>query len=447
MRVALKPFSAALLALALSVPAAGPALADDLVDSIRSLYDAGRFDEAYALAGQHLFDREGEPLFDFYYGVAALDAGAVQEGLFALERVISADPENARVRLEIGRAYYLIGQYDRAKAEFSQVLSGNPPENVRANINRYLEAIDRAEGVYLPKLTAYVEASVGYDSNANTAPGTAEFFTPTLGTGVLSATSLSQHTLFGEAKVGGDYSYPLTRSWKLNANASARMRLNDTAQDFDTSEINLGVGASWTHGDHTVVFNAGYQDYYLDYLRYRDTESVGAEWRYAFNPMTQASLFAQLSNLDYPGNEVLNSKLTTAGVSLTRVLDMQWTPVVFGAFYGLKEDAETDTTTSLAAAQRDGWGASVGTVLTLDAPTSTRLTVSGQVQHSLYQGQNVLFLRSREDDLFSLSVGLAREVMPDLTLSASYAHTVNDSNIVINDYDQDLYTIKLRYEF
>ncbi|MGB0712525.1 MAG: tetratricopeptide repeat protein [Gammaproteobacteria bacterium] len=447
MRIASKPFRAALLSVAMGASVVSPVWADDLVDQIRDLYDAGRFNEAYNLADKHLFEREGDALFDFYYGVAALDAGAVQEGLFALERVISADPENARVRLEIGRAYFLIGQYDRAKAEFSHVLSNDPPENVRTNVNRYLDAIDRAEGRYLPKLTGYVEASAGYDSNANTSPGTAEFFTPTLGTGILSAASLSQHTLFGETKVGGDFTYPVTREWKLNANASARMRLNDKAKDFDTSEMNLGAGATWTKGDHTVVLSVGYQDYYLDYARYRSTETAGGEWRYAFNPTTQGSVFLQQSGLDYPGNDVLNSTLSTFGVSATHVFDLQWTPVVFGAFYGLTEDAEIDTVTSLASAQRDGWGASMGTVLTLDAPTSTRLTLSGQVQHSLYEGENVLFLRSREDDLFSFSIGIARNVLDDLTLSASYAHTINDSNIVINDYDQDLFTIKLRYEF
>lgn len=43
---------------------------DDLINKITKLYNAGQITEAYKLAEKHLLEAEGDPAFDYLYGLA-----------------------------------------------------------------------------------------------------------------------------------------------------------------------------------------------------------------------------------------------------------------------------------------------------------------------------------------------------------------------------------------
>src|SRR5690242_4679052 len=77
-------------------------------DEVKALLDQGKAAEAYALGKQHP-EELGNPAFDFYYGVAAVDAGHAGEGVLALERYIANFPDNQAARLELARAYFVLG--------------------------------------------------------------------------------------------------------------------------------------------------------------------------------------------------------------------------------------------------------------------------------------------------------------------------------------------------
>ena len=55
-------------------------------DQIKALSAQGKAAEAYALGKQHP-EELGNPAFDFYFGVAATDAGHAGEGVLALPSI------------------------------------------------------------------------------------------------------------------------------------------------------------------------------------------------------------------------------------------------------------------------------------------------------------------------------------------------------------------------
>ena len=89
-------------------------------DDVRGLLEAGKYSEAYQLGRQH-GDALGQPAFDFYYGIAALDGGAPGEGVLALERFLIAAPDNRSARFHLARGYYILGEDQRARAEFNDI--------------------------------------------------------------------------------------------------------------------------------------------------------------------------------------------------------------------------------------------------------------------------------------------------------------------------------------
>jgi len=123
----------------------------------------------------------GDPLFDYFYGVAATETGHVSMGVLALERVLLNDPNNDLVRLELARAYYAQGEYQRAKDEFLAVKKIQPPAGVVSTINVYLDDIKAKEGQYKTVYGVFVELGMGFNNNVNAATAVNNIILPYIG--------------------------------------------------------------------------------------------------------------------------------------------------------------------------------------------------------------------------------------------------------------------------
>ena len=133
--------------------------------------------EAYNL-GRANPDQLGSPIFDFFYGIAAIDAGHAGEGVLALERYLLSFPDNRSARFQLARGYYVLGEDQRARDEFQQLLA-DATGSEKTTAERYLDAIKAREGRYQPTATGYLEAGLGYDTNINSGiPGGSTFSMP-----------------------------------------------------------------------------------------------------------------------------------------------------------------------------------------------------------------------------------------------------------------------------
>src|SRR5260221_10099713 len=151
-------------ACALTLAAAGVLAAPG--DDIKVLLEQGKAAEAYA-EGKKYPDQLGEPGFDFYFGIAAIDAGHAGEGVLALERYLLNFPDNISARLHVARGYYVLGDDARAREEFDALQKLNPPEDVAATIQQFLDSIRLRESRYSLTTGGYVELGIGSDSNVN----------------------------------------------------------------------------------------------------------------------------------------------------------------------------------------------------------------------------------------------------------------------------------------
>jgi tetratricopeptide (TPR) repeat protein len=90
------------------------ALADAVTDRAAALLKRGDAKAAYELLLPLESQRAGDPAYDYLLGIAALDAGDPERAVFALERVLAQQPDNALARAEIARAYYVMGEREAA---------------------------------------------------------------------------------------------------------------------------------------------------------------------------------------------------------------------------------------------------------------------------------------------------------------------------------------------
>src|SRR6185295_15935054 len=131
--------------------AVAPVLYAGPVEEIKALLDRGNPAAAYKHGKSHP-DELGNPSFDFYFGIAAIDSGHSGEGVLALERYTLNFPDNLNARLELARGYFVLADDQRARDEFNAVLETNPPPAVRANIDKFLAAMNSRESGYRTKL-------------------------------------------------------------------------------------------------------------------------------------------------------------------------------------------------------------------------------------------------------------------------------------------------------
>ena len=119
----------------------------------KALMDAGRFMEALALLRPLLGQEAIEANVLFRYGLAAIGASQhpdvaddvrealLDEAIGAFHVMLVRAPGLVRVRLELARAFFLKGENDLARRHFEQVLVGDVPPPVAANVRAFLNQI------------------------------------------------------------------------------------------------------------------------------------------------------------------------------------------------------------------------------------------------------------------------------------------------------------------
>lgn len=430
----------ALVALLLAVPAVGltaPA------DEVRALLDQGRARDAYALARRHP-EELGKPTFDFYYGIAAIDSGRAGEGVLALERYIVQFPDNDRARLELARGYFVLGELVRAREEFDTVSRRNPPPQVQATIDRFVDSIRAQETRYRTTATAYVELGGGYDSNANSGVRDPIITVPTLGTVELVDAGVESDTGFGLLGAGGQVSYPLAPGVALLGGATLEAKLHSDRFDrqFDQTLASAYGGVSYLKNRDLYRATLSLSALEVDDVRFRESLALGAEWHHQANEFNTFSLFGQYARLEYPKSPVRDADFYGAGAGWRRAFVAPLQPVFEAqALLGREQndaspernDLSRDLSTlrgAIALTPAPRWGASVGVAYT----------------RSEFRDEDFLFGTTREDDYTGVELGASYRVTGQFTLRADYQHLSNNSSIALYDYERDVVSIRARYE-
>lgn len=430
-------------ALAALIAAATPFAHAAPADEVRALLEQGRSKDAYELATRHP-EELGKPQFDFYYGIAAVDTGHAGAGVLALERYIVRYPDNHRARLELARAYFVLGELVRAREEFETVLRANPPPGVQATIDRFMDSIRAQETRYRATATFYVELGAGYDSNVNSGVGDPVIAVPTLGTVQLAQAGARSADSFLHLAAGGQFSHPVAAGISLIGGVGAEGKLHRDSFDsqFDQVSGNAYGGASYLRDRNLLRGTVSLSSLYVDYNRFRDALTLGGEWHRQLDEFNTGSVFAQYARLEYPSSPVRDADFYGLGVGWRRAFVVRLQPVfqlqaVYGKekndFEPARDDLSRDLYTlrgGISATPAARWGVSLGLAYT----------------HSRFEEADPLFLARRTDDYYGAELGASYRLTRHFSLRADYLYSDNRSNIPLYQYSRDVVTLRARFE-
>ena len=416
--------------------------ADPLTDQAKNLLDQGQASEAFQLLDPVEGERAGDAGFDLLFGIAAVEAGQNTRGVFALERVLAVQPNNARARAEIARAYLALGETTTAKAEFETVLTQGVPPEAKATIDRFLDAVDRLDNVSRTTVRGYLEASIGYDTNVNAATSKSSIAIPGFGglPFTLSDDSRAKDAPFATLGGGLNVRTPINSEVALVGGLSGVMRNNFGASEFDNSSIDAYAGVVVARDKSVFSLNAQFNQYELSSARYRTATGLTGQWQYNMDARNQISAFVQYSDLHYQTQEVRDADRWVAGGAFAHAY--RGGEVAFASAYLAAERPQERGVSWLGF---DGVGVRVGGQMNYDA--TTVLFAVGSAEYRHYESQDPSFLKTRKDTQYDLAIGANYTPARYWKVTPKLNWTFNDSNTELSEYRRETVSVTVRRDF
>ena len=224
------------------------------IEQAQALIDGGRFEEAILVLRSLLEQEQVEANTIFLYGLASLEASQrpgredderellLNEAIGAFHLMLVETPGLVRVRLELARAFFLKGEDDLARRHFEAVLAGGVPEQVAANVQRFLDEI-RSRG----RWSFNVGFALAPDTNIGSGSDVRTIYIPVFGQPLPFQRDAAQLTTSGVGVSlwgGAEYQVPLAERWRLRAGGQASRREYEGSQ-FDQLYLGTHLGPRW----------------------------------------------------------------------------------------------------------------------------------------------------------------------------------------------------------
>ena len=414
----------------------------DVADEMKVLIEQRKAGDAYQLGTQHP-ELMGDPLFDYFYGIASVETGHTTNGVLSLERVLLNDPNNDLVRLELARAYYAQGEYGRAKDEFEAVRKNQPPAGVVATINVYLDDIKAKEAQYKPTYGVYVELGMGYNNNVNAATAVNNIILPYIGPVQLGATSLPMKSAFGYDSVGANVSVPITSTVSAFANANTSAQRYSQVNGYNLNVTNATTGVKIADGPDTFKIAGFGSIAQIDQVPVPNTYGAGAEYARQLTNTDSVMVAAGSTVLQYPSQfNAYNSNLTVGTVGYRKAFpNTMWKPVID---VSANAAHQTDTSNRPDLGRRIAGASIQASFLPTD---KLGITIGTGYAQSKYDANDLLYQTNRTDNLYSGNAVVQYKLTKDLAARLELTYYNNLSNLSLYGYEQWTGAVKLRYEW
>ena len=172
----------------------------------------------------------------------------LDEAIAAFRKMLVADPNLVRVRLELARAFFFKGEDSLARRHFEAVLAGGVPEPVAANIHAFL-----AEMRARRRWSINAGFALAPDSNIGAGSEERTIFIPVFGQPLpfeRDAEELTSSGIGVSVWGGAEYQVPIGERLRLRAGGDAARR-EYSGSEFDQFFLSTHLGPRWLIDQNT----------------------------------------------------------------------------------------------------------------------------------------------------------------------------------------------------
>lgn len=413
----------------------------DVVDDMKSLIEQGRYADAFDL-GMRNERLAGDPRYDYFFGVAAVDSGRASLGVLALERVLLDNPGNDLARLELARGYFVVGDYERAREEFEYMRGRQLPANVRVSVERYLSAIREADPQFRVTHRTFIEYGVGYNSNVNSATSAGTVEIPSIGPITLSGSSGPSPSALTLLTAGTQIQGPVAVGIKYLVGLEAGYRGHVQRDLLDQSSLTGMGGLDFELSEGNIKVSAYDSQVALNQVRFRETMGLVLDWSRPLNKENLIRAALNMAQMRYgPGNEGRDADLTSVTLGFNRYLGGNWRVAL---------DLDANLAQEKTVRRREDFARDLaGLRLGLNFYPGGRWigSAGASYSNSAYKGPDPLFGKTRGDQLYSLDAGLQHQLTRGWLVRGELTALRNQSNLELYSYTSMQALLKFRYEW
>lgn len=426
--------------------------ADAQIEQARALIRSGQAGQAYTLLEKLEFQRAGEVEFDTVLGIAALDGGKPDKATLAFERVLALDPNAAGARLDMARAYFALGDYQRARQELQLLSANDPPPAARTVIAKYLAAITERERARRTVAVGYLEGFVGHDDNITSVVG--DFTNAVLASYNLAGFQPTGNAIMRSSALAGgaagfDVTHKANDAWSLWGGADVRYRNVLSAANYTSEQLDLRAGASYAAGAEVLrggVTLQGFRQRTDLPTANRNALGLNAEWRHLFNERDQGSLFGLASRQRYPDIAVNDIDTLIFGGGWLHLFAGAYKPLLYGSLLLGQDNAQNQLANGADNGKRYTSGrayAQLSLGETLDVFSSLGL----MARADRARNARSTTVDYGNDHLMDLTLGLNWRPAPNWTVRPQLLYSENHSNVALSEYRRTEAMVTVRYDF
>ncbi len=410
-----------------------------------ALLQQGKYAEAYALLEPFEIDKAGDINFDYLLGTAALNSGNPTKATFIFERILAQNPNYVSVRLDMGRAYYEMHDYARAKIEFETVIVfQNLPPDLKSAAEQYLTAMNQMHEASKTAFTAYIEGGLGHNANINSGISQSQnpVYLPSYGIlYFMNQTNLKTSDRYLNTTAGMEVNHQASDTVSLYGGVDASARTYDKYNTSNYGSVSARGGVSLREG--SWIFRTGINgaNNTLHSAHSYDTTGIDGDARYQVNASNQVNVTLQGMRLRFadPLLQVQNYNQSSLTAGWMMALGNGGTAMTFSATGGSERAFGRDDGNKTYQGLRIGWQSTI-------TPTTGAFMSLG-AQRSKYDKINPTFLVNRSDKLYDLSLGVSWAFAHAWSLRPQVVYVRNDSNVLFNKYSGTDFSLNLRRSF
>lgn len=418
----------------------------DIPDDMKSLVEQGRFADAFDL-GLKNEKFTGEPIYDYYFGIAAIDSGRASLGVLALERVLLNNPGNDLARLELARGYFVIGDFERAREEFLIMSNKQVPPSVRNSIEKYLTSIKAEDPQFRTTWRTYAEFALGNNNNVNSSTNQNVLF-PIFGQNnpaILINPGEAKQSAFNQLAVGTSVSGPIVPGIKYMAAIDASYRQHANINNYDLGNLTLTGGTEFLLDTSRVRTLGFISQANLDGDKLRDVSGVVVDWNKPLSKelTTRASMGYALLRYGTV-NESRDSNMPSVSIGGNYFLGGAWKSALDVDFTYAQEKNQK----GFADLSRSIYG--VKTLLSLTPIARLQINLGVGYSKSNYDSTEPLAPTSnvmKTDDLLTTELAAQYQLTKGWSVRTEWLRAKNSSNVDLYSYKQDQVLMKMRYEW
>jgi FimV-like protein len=406
------------------------------------LFKTGQFEQAYQMLFELSDTYPDDPELNFYWGRAAFESGHFEMAIMVFERILIFSPGHDRIKLELARAFYAIGDNNSARRYCREVLAGDPPETVKENIKAFMARIDQSEQTHF--FHGSVTAGLDWNNNVWASPSSQTINTA-IGDVTLTGPSAQEtEDWFLFTALGLDHTYRfLDTPWAWKTDGYFFSGWYDRTHELDIRYAEILTGPQHISGPRKLGFKLLTRQIGLDDERYMDSMGVRATIDYVFSPSIMVRTGVTAEQKNYPDLPAMDSNNIALDADLVLLKFNTW----FDMGVGLEQEDANDDEYGYKRVR-----------LTFSASRFLVNKVNGFFNYEFrmtnYDEPGFLFAERRKDTQHTLSLGLSRKLWqrsgrPDqyVELRLKYQRIWALSNQDLYEYTQDLVQTSLVYNF